>query len=679
MRTTVAVFAAIAAVALPSVAKAGDVAMRTIDVPAGPRAIASARTGMRFDMLGFRWSGAGSVRYRTHRLHGGWSPWRAAGDDVAWTGTADAFQAKRSGDVRRLHAYELWSRVTTSQPRTVSTAGSPPIVSRAGWDANEEIVRARPIIARSLKVAIVHHTAGTNSYTRAQAAAIVRGIEVYHVKANGWNDIGYNFLVDRFGTVYEGRGGGIERNVVGAHAAGFNTGTVGVALIGNFQTATPPKAMRDALVKLLAWRLDVAHVDPLSTVVYTSSGNAKFRAGKLVTLNAISGHRDTGPTECPGRYAYALLPALAKRVALTGLPKLYAPVAAGVLGGDVRFEARLSAPLRWTVTVADGLGHPVASGSGEGTVVDWTWNSRTAGSGPFTWTISAPGARVATGTLGAPRTSTPPTGLSLTDVATSPAVLAPNADGTMSLVGISFTLGVAAEVEARLVDQTGATVSTIFDAERRAGPTTVRWDASRVPDGRYRVVLTARSPAASAVTAWADFVVDHSVSGLAAAPSVFSPNHDLIDDTTTISFLLAQPAQVRLDIRSGATVVATPFQGRLGAGANTLTWDGSTSGVPPADGVYTAVLTVSDALGDVPFSVPVTVDDTPPLLQLVSTAPLLFVLSEPAAVTFVLGGTTSIVRDQPAGVFALPVQPAGTSWWLRAQDAAGNVSAPLSG
>jgi hypothetical protein len=320
----------------------------------------------------------------------------------------------------------------------------------------------------------------------------------------------------------------------------------------------------------------------------------------------------------------------------------------------------------------------VASGSGEGTVVDWTWNSRSAGSGPFAWTISAPGARVATGTLGAPRTTTPPPGLSLTDVAASPTVLAPNADGTMSLVGISFTLGSAAEVEARLVDQTGATVSTIFDAQRHAGPSTVRWDASRVPDGRYRVVLTARSPAGNAVTAWADFVVDHSVAGLSAAPAVFSPNHDLIDDTTTLSFLLAQPAQVRLDIRSGATVVATPFQGRLGAGANTLSWDGSTSGTPP-DGVYAAVLTVTDALGDVPFSVPVTVDDTPPLLQLVSAAPLLYVLSEPATVTFVLNGTTTVVRDQPAGVFALPAQPAVTSWWLRAQDAAGNVSAPLSG
>ena len=70
--------------------------------------------------------------------------------------------------------------------------------------------------------AVVHHTAGSNSYTAAQSAAIVRAIELYHVKGNGWNDIGYNFLVDKYGQVFEGRIGGIERNVVGAHAEGFN-------------------------------------------------------------------------------------------------------------------------------------------------------------------------------------------------------------------------------------------------------------------------------------------------------------------------------------------------------------------------------------------------------------------------------------------------------------------------
>src|SRR5581483_1690954 len=107
------------------------------------------------------------------------------------------------------------------------------------------------------------------------SAAIVRGIELYHVRANGWNDIGYNFLVDRYGQIFEGRAGGVDRNVIGAHAEGFNTGSVGVAVLGNYSSASLTPAAERSLVKLLAWRLDVAHVDPLGVVTRLSGGNAK--------------------------------------------------------------------------------------------------------------------------------------------------------------------------------------------------------------------------------------------------------------------------------------------------------------------------------------------------------------------------------------------------------------------
>ena len=116
-------------------------------------------------------------------------------------------------------------------------AGSPQIVPRAEWGANEKIKRAPPRYAKSVAFAIVHHTAGTNAYGPGASAAIVRGIELYHVRGNHWNDIGYNFLVDRYGQVFEGRAGGIDRNVIGAQAQGFNTGSVGVAVIGNYQSA----------------------------------------------------------------------------------------------------------------------------------------------------------------------------------------------------------------------------------------------------------------------------------------------------------------------------------------------------------------------------------------------------------------------------------------------------------
>ena len=137
----------------------------------------------------------------------------------------------------------------------------------------------------------------------AQSPAIVRAIQLYHVKGNGWNDIGYNFLVDRFGQVFEGRYGGIERNVVGAHAEGFNTGSVGVSLLGEYSSLAVSQKARDALAALLAWRLDIAHVDPASTLSFISGGNARFPAGLPVFLRTVSGHRDAGFTDCPGQPA----------------------------------------------------------------------------------------------------------------------------------------------------------------------------------------------------------------------------------------------------------------------------------------------------------------------------------------------------------------------------------------
>ena len=204
--------------------------------------------------------------------------------NLDWTGASGGLQFRVEARCARLRSYEVWSRVTAA-PVAGALAGrhaGDRVARRLGRERGD---RACAAVGRSgVRLAVVHHTAGTNSYTRAQAAAIVRGIEVYHVQGNGWNDIGYNFLVDRFGTVYEGRGGGVDRNVIGAHAEGFNTGTAGIALLGNYTSAVPPLAQQNALATLLAWRLDVAHVDPRSTVVYTSGGNAKFRAGQVVTL-----------------------------------------------------------------------------------------------------------------------------------------------------------------------------------------------------------------------------------------------------------------------------------------------------------------------------------------------------------------------------------------------------------
>ncbi|HEY2327870.1 MAG TPA: FlgD immunoglobulin-like domain containing protein, partial [Gaiellaceae bacterium] len=453
---------------------------------------------------------------------------------------------------------------------------------------------------------VVHHTAGSNNYTPAQSAAIVRGIQLYHVQGNGWNDIGYNFLVDRYGTVYEGRGGGMTRNVIGAHAGGFNSGTVGIALIGNFSSATPPKAMQDALVKLLAWRLDIAHIDPLSTVAYTSGGNLKFKAGKVVTLRAISGHRDTGPSECPGTDAYNLLPALAKRVAATGLPKIYAPSVQGVLGGPLRFRARLSTVKEWTVTISGADGTVVAHGSGTGALVDWTWHSP-AVKASYKWVIATDGALSAEGTIGGPVKAPPPPPppIAISDLVSTPSMVAPAPDGTSATASVTFSLSVAAHVTATLTDALGNS-STLADADEPAGASSFTWDATAVTDGRYTLTLTARTSTATA-TAGANVIVDRTLTALAVAPGTFAPG-----DSAMLSFTLSQAVPVQITVQQGATVVATLFSDTLGAGQHTMAWDG-TDGLgtllPP--GSYTLVVTFTDALGAVEEPVPVVLEAAP--------------------------------------------------------------------
>ena len=130
--------------------------------------------------------------------------------------------------MRRVRAHYVWSPAGGAPRARSRWPDSPLILSRLAWGANERIRREEVRDTQTrVRFAIVHHTAGSNSYTRAQSAAIVRGIQRYHVLANGWDDIGYNFLVDKYGQIFEGRFGGIDRNVVGAHAQGFNTGLGG--------------------------------------------------------------------------------------------------------------------------------------------------------------------------------------------------------------------------------------------------------------------------------------------------------------------------------------------------------------------------------------------------------------------------------------------------------------------
>jgi N-acetylmuramoyl-L-alanine amidase len=669
----IAVAALLVFVATPAAAF-GEVSMTMREVPLhGGRTLAG--TAPRFDMVGLHWRGPGSVQFRTRAVDGRWSVWREAApeaEDVPndgtaearaahgwrlgnpyWTGDSDRIVYRLHGRVTRLRAYFIDSPDERIPLRRLSIAGSPPIISRLAWGANESIRRAPPQYAPSLQFALVHHTAGSNSYTASQSAAIVRGIEVYHVKGNGWNDIGYNFLVDKYGQVFEGRFGGVDKNVIGAHAEGFNTGSVGVALLGTYSVTAPAAAAKNALVNLLAWRLDLAHIDPLSSMTATSGGNARFPVGTPVFLRAVSGHRDTGFTTCPGAALYAQLGALARQTATIGLPKLYAPSVQGQLGGLIRFQARLSEPLPWVANVIDSTGAVVATGSGTGGKVDWTWDATTVPPAVYTWSISAGDTvRPASGRIG-----TAPVPLAIK----SPTATTPTAGDSTQ---ISYTLSTAATVTATLRTTDGRDVGVLFTQQHAAGKQSFRFETASVPEGRYVIVLSATN-GRSTVTATIPVLVDRTVRSLAVAPVV-------ANGQLTFSFELTRPASVRLAVAQHGKNVADVYLATAAAGTQTVGWNGANV----KDGTYAAILTTTDQFGTFTRSVLFRIDKTPPRLRALSFRNLRFWISEPARVRLAVNGRV-VAANVRAGVFAFPHRRVRTVR-ISARDPAGNVSPTLN-
>ncbi|MFL6109263.1 MAG: peptidoglycan recognition protein, partial [Marmoricola sp.] len=185
------------------------------------------------------------------------------------------------------------------------TAPKPFIFSRAQWGANESLRDKSSLRYGTIKTGFIHHTVNANTYTAEQVPALIRGIYAYHTQSRGWSDIGYNFLVDRFGRIWEGRYGGVDRPVVGAHTLGYNEYAFAMSAIGNYDIKQPSSAMVQAYGALFAWKLSLHGVDAAST---------KQQVGSKV-FRAINGHRDAASTACPGKYLYAKIPEIRKRAA----------------------------------------------------------------------------------------------------------------------------------------------------------------------------------------------------------------------------------------------------------------------------------------------------------------------------------------------------------------------------
>ena len=689
---------ALAAAVFPAAAWGQQATIVQRDVPLGPtRSLASGQAPERFNLVGLHWQGQGTVRFRVRSLEGRWSEWVAAAPEAEdqpdvgtaerartrqwrlgnpwWVGASDRIEYRRSGRVTRLRAFFVWSPSAAIPLRGLQKAGAPAIVSRAGWGADESIRRSGPRYAPSVRIAVVHHTAGTNGYTAAESAAIVRGIEVYHVKGNGWNDIGYNFLVDRYGKVFEGRYGGIDRNVIGAHAEGFNTGSVGVAVLGEYSSLAVAANARDALARVLAWRLDLAHVEPISTLSFASGGNPRYAPGVPVFLRAVSGHRDTGFTDCPGRALYALLGDITGDVAELGLPKLYAPVVTGAVPGNVRFRARLSAALDWTIDVVDSRGGTVASTSGYGQAIDWTWPAAGLPAGRYSYAIRAPDVTPAVGQLGGELV--PEGTLTVSGLAAEPATLTPNGDGVDDVTAVAYTLSAPAVVTATVRDALGQDVVRLSRVWRRAGEHEVRLDGVNLSDGVYHVDVEAQATGGRIASGSVQVTVTRTLGALVADRRAFSPNADGRADRVTLSFQLQAPAEVRVRVLRDGKWIATPFSGPLEPGARRVVWTGAKRFGQARDGEYEAVVEATDVFTTVSLVAPIALDTVAPGIRIVQRAPLKIWASEPVRLALRVGAR-SFKRDVAAAGESRVSAPRLGLIRIVAWDAAGNVSSPVS-
>ncbi|AVH58331.1 MULTISPECIES: peptidoglycan recognition protein family protein [Streptomyces] len=191
----------------------------------------------------------------------------------------------------------------------------PRIITRKGWGANESLRERGFVYTKKVKAAFVHHTGSGNKYACSQAPSLIRSIYRYHVVSSGWRDIGYNFVVDKCGNIYEGRAGGVAKPVMGAHTLGFNDDSMGIAVLGSFGKSKPSGAAVTAIARLTAWKLGLFGANPRGTTYLKSGGGNLYRKGKNVRLNVISGHRDGYATECPGKSLYGKLGSARKEAA----------------------------------------------------------------------------------------------------------------------------------------------------------------------------------------------------------------------------------------------------------------------------------------------------------------------------------------------------------------------------
>ena len=331
-----------------------DVVEFELAAPAGPAGVAANRgfvsppvhAGKRFNLVGLSWKSAAvpAIALRAREDGGDWTRWTPLGDDgvrararstsaPVWVGEADWVQYRMSRQVPGLRLHFVNStgtatasdRLLTGLRQAVNSAvvsiapawgaaSRPRIHSRSEWGGEQCPTRGASY--GRVKAATVHHTVTANAYSRAQVPAAILAVCRFHRNTNGWNDIGYNFIVDRFGRIWEGRDGGVDEAVVGSHAQGYNSQTTGIANLGTFTSVPQTDAAIGAMARLIAWKLSNHGVRTGGTAKLTSAGgsSARYPYGDRRRFRRVLGHRDTGVTACPGEQLYYQLSELRERV-----------------------------------------------------------------------------------------------------------------------------------------------------------------------------------------------------------------------------------------------------------------------------------------------------------------------------------------------------------------------------
>lgn len=393
------VSAALVLQALPSVAASGPSVAQPV-LRSGalvPGSSVHALTSER--MIGLTWSsGSLTAQVRWHGA-GGWTPWELAEEDTGDSpegtpGTAplwrpagaDLVEVRTTGAVTGARLVRVSDGPVRRVRGAVASAATGRAVlgevrSRAEWGANEAMVRHSPAYASRVSAVVVHHTANANGYSPAEVPAILRADYAYHVQTRGWADLGYNLVVDAFGGIWEGRRGGLGRATLGSHAQGFNTGTLGVAVLGDYTKTTLNHETEKALARVVAYAATTWGFEPAGSVTLTSKGSPRYASGRQVALHRVFGHQETSVTACPGSVQDRLpyLRSLAK-VAMGPAPRILSTSVKGVplhAPTPAVLEARLSLPAVWRIVISDPEGAVVATRAGSGTRPELEWNGLT--------------------------------------------------------------------------------------------------------------------------------------------------------------------------------------------------------------------------------------------------------------------------------------------------------------